>query len=86
MSSNMKLAIAVEEELNAALGSKVPTDFSGNPIFDARGIERVIESHQSQYPGSWQNWTHAGMLRVITKLIRKAIRAKETVPERIVSL
>lgn len=86
MSSNMNLAVAVEKELTAALGSKVPTDFSGNPIFDASGIERVIDCHQSQYPGSWQNWTHAGMLPVITKLIQKAIRAKETVPERIVSL
>lgn len=96
MSANTKLAGAVVSALFRKLGEKMPMNYVGvdeenggeiyEPIYDEDRVEAVIREHQSNYPGSWQEWKHEEMLEVMTKLMLKAIRSQETAPARIVRL
>ena len=52
--------------------------------FDADDVEAVINVHQSQMPGSWQNWTQAEMQPFVTEMMVSADKAGETSPARIV--
>lgn len=49
-------------------------------------VELVIHNHQTQFPGSWQDWTIEGKTAPMVKLMNAAHKAGETSPERIMQL
>ena len=58
---------------------------SDNTGMDAANVEAIIAAHQRQFPGSWQDWTVGGKSAWLEKIVNRAIKERDTAPERVVS-